>query len=459
MSDNDDDDVEFPDDLFGPGNRQPARQRAGGGAAAQQLPPIQQRRREREDDLYQQEDADYNEHPDPGQPNNPPDDFAVENERTDAGDLRRQRRWVITAWMDHPLPRNAAGEYILPPPARPGGPRITAVVMQQELGRNPAIPGQQRYHWQMYIELNDQVTFLQLRVLLGWNNRKDRRGNRLFPHWMAPARGTQQQNIDYCSKDDTRVVGTSTVRLGQLAPPDAPGQWQDVMRHVARGENFEQLCANDSLVPIIARCAGGLQQVLATRNKSPAWRNVKVYVYWGPTGTGKSRAVYERFGHDNVYCRSKPKIPYGPVTYDGLYEHEVLFLDEYRETDATLSELLKITDGHPYRVDIKYKFGYAKWTTVIIASNQSYDDWYKNEDPASKAALDRRIPPENRIYFGNPQPEPSQRLSTPSTEAVLPISIRTTPSPSPTAPRKMSVPEMLARYLDPATAAEALQLI
>jgi hypothetical protein len=181
-----------------------------------------------------------------------------------------------------------------------------------------------------------------------------------------------------------------------------------------------------------------------------------------PTGTGKTRAVYDQFGHANVYVRSKPKTPNAEVTYDGYTNQSVLFLDEFRQTDATLSNLLKITDGHPYRVDIKFKYGYAHWTTVVFASNQCYEDWYKGEDEASRAALLRRIPPENHIYFG-PQPEqPSQRPSTPSTEPMLLPSTRTTPSPSPTAPlkpRKMSVHELLARFLSPAQMEEALQLM
>lgn len=436
---------------------------AGDGAAVAPHPTPRQpaRRRARGDD---DDDDDDDEGVDEtgGDADDPADQpidphWATENERDQAGNLRRCRRWVITAWMDHPLPRNAAGQYMLPLPVDNTGTRITYVIMQRELGANPTIPEQHEAHWQMYIETNNQVTYLQLRRLLGWNNRHDRQHRRIYRHWMAPARGSQEQNIRYCSKEDTRVPGTHTIILGTPAKPDAVGQWRGVVDEIAAGGTFGSLCQRDDLLPIVARCASGIQQVLAARSKPADWREVKCYIYWGPTGTGKSRSVFQQHGHDNVYVREKPRLPYEKVNYDGYTGQKVLFIDEFRETDVSLAELLRITDGHPYRLNIKYTFGYAKWDHVYIATNQCPMNFHQNEDEASRAALARRIPPENIIYFGPPSTTQSQRLSTPSTEPMHIQSHRTTPSPSPAAPRKLSIQEILAKYVQPEHLEEAMQ--
>lgn len=117
-------------------------------------------------------------------------------------------------------------------------------------------------------------------------------------------------------------------------------------------------------------------------NKPPKWRDVEVVVFWGKTGTGKTRTA---MAEDSVYKLNTNNN--GTLWFDGYDGEKTLVLDDFYGW-IKYGELLTLLDGYPYRCQVKGSSVWARWTKVIITSNKRYEDWYMDRDIS---ALKRRI--------------------------------------------------------------------
>ena len=109
---------------------------------------------------------------------------------------------------------------------------------------------------------------------------------------------------------------------------------------------------------------------------------------WGPTGTGKTRGVMERYGYDKV-CRI--------TDYDHPFEkyagEDVIVFDEFR-SQLRISDMLNYLDGYPIMLPCRYANRQACYTKVYLISNVSLDEQYRNiqyDEPYTWAAFCRRI--------------------------------------------------------------------
>lgn len=129
------------------------------------------------------------------------------------------------------------------------------------------------------------------------------------------------------------------------------------------------------------------------------YREIKVIIHWGLTGTGKTRTAYE--SSDDVYKWS----PSSPEWWDGYEGEKTLLIDEFYG-QLKPARLLQILDGYQLRLPIKGGFTYARWTTVYITSNVPWMDWYNNGNVPGTViqALQRRI--YKTIHFDGLPPKP-----------------------------------------------------
>lgn len=108
------------------------------------------------------------------------------------------------------------------------------------------------------------------------------------------------------------------------------------------------------------------------------------FVYWGRTGTGKSRLAWERAGTD-----AYPKDPRTKF-WDGYQGQLHVVVDEFRG-GIDISHLLRWLDRYPVIVEIKGSSVVLKATSVWITSNVNPEDWYPLLDNETKQALLRRL--------------------------------------------------------------------
>jgi len=110
-----------------------------------------------------------------------------------------------------------------------------------------------------------------------------------------------------------------------------------------------------------------------------------VKILWGPTGTGKTRSVYDFHDHDSVYKHD------GGDWFDGYQGQEVVLFDDFSGSDFKLTYLLKLCDRYPMRVPVKGDFVHFRPKVIYFTSNVDPDEWYKNAISEHRAAFFRRV--------------------------------------------------------------------
>jgi hypothetical protein len=74
---------------------------------------------------------------------------------------------------------------------------------------------------------------------------------------------------------------------------------------------------------------------------------IEVYWFWGGTGLGKTKEVYNRHQLDQIFR---------PINYkwwDGYDGHKIVLFDDFRKDFCKFHELLTLLDIYPYRVECK----------------------------------------------------------------------------------------------------------
>lgn len=109
-----------------------------------------------------------------------------------------------------------------------------------------------------------------------------------------------------------------------------------------------------------------------------------VSVFWGSTGTGKSRRAWLEAG-DGAYSKC-PRSKF----WDGYQDQENVVVDEFRG-GIDVAHLLRWFDRYPVRVEIKGSSRPLNASRIWITSNVNPEMWYPELDAATLAALLRRL--------------------------------------------------------------------
>lgn len=114
-----------------------------------------------------------------------------------------------------------------------------------------------------------------------------------------------------------------------------------------------------------------------------------VIVYWGRTGSGKTRSVTENSNELWVYP--------GNGWFDGYDGQEQVLFDDFSGSEFKISYLLKLLDRYPMQVPIKGDFAHWVPQEIYITSNLDPDMWFPNAHSEHVAALRRRFT--NVVHF------------------------------------------------------------
>jgi len=113
-----------------------------------------------------------------------------------------------------------------------------------------------------------------------------------------------------------------------------------------------------------------------------------VVVYFGPTGTGKTRGAIEQLEqqYGDYYLWDPTLHPW----WDGYDNHRGVVIDEFRG-QLPFSVILRLLDR--YRMTVQVKGGTRQFVadTIYITSPKHPDEWYKDDGSDKIAQLKRRI--------------------------------------------------------------------
>lgn len=153
--------------------------------------------------------------------------------------------------------------------------------------------------------------------------------------------------------------------------------WQSIWESAKAG-NLEELD------PQVLICHYGHLRRIGSDFSNPTEMERECVVYWGRSGTGKSRRAWVEAGLD-----AYPKDPRTKF-WDGYRGQEHVVIDEFRGA-IDIGHVLRWLDRYPVNVEIKGSATTLKAKKIWITSNLSPKEWYPGLDPDTLTALLRRL--------------------------------------------------------------------
>lgn len=172
-------------------------------------------------------------------------------------------------------------------------------------------------------------------------------------------RGTQEQAIKYCKKEETRVNGP-----WEWGTPRKQGQRNDlqgIKKMIDEGKDEEEIF-NTHLGSYI-RYFKGFDRYRISKVK-PRKEPPQAFILWGDAGSGKSRYPYDK--HKSVYNKPQGK------WWDGYEGQEAILIDDVSWTNIDRNEMLTLADRYPIKREVKGGF---------VCINSPYIYFTSNEDP------------------------------------------------------------------------------
>lgn len=248
------------------------------------------------------------------------------------------------------------------PPATELPDGVKYMVYQQE-----RCPSTNRLHWQGYVVYNSP--------------RSEQSVRRSFhPDHIEVARGTPDQNFDYCTKDDTSL-GTR-VELGVRPQPGSRTDLSTYVKRVREGATDADLISEcPGLVAKYPKFADHIREAF---DPSPQRRDVVVFLFLGETGLGKSHIANVLF--PGAYWKSNES-----RFWERYRGERVVIWDDFDPNLVSVAQLLRLTDVYPNTLDIKHKSTYARYNILVLTSNLEPREWYPAAHARHYPALDRRI--------------------------------------------------------------------
>lgn len=223
--------------------------------------------------------------------------------------------------------------------------------------------GEQGYlHWQIFVNFGGQQRLSYVRKVFG-------------DYHCEPTRS--QAAEDYVWKEETRVQGTQFELGNRPFQRNSSTDWAALLESVKSGD-FDSIPAD-----IYIRYYGNIKRI-AVENAKPVGIEKLCDVYWGETGTGKSRRAWAE-----ATFEAYPKDPNSKF-WDGYRGQENVVIDEFRGTIG-VSHVLRWLDRYPLLVEVKGSSVVCKASHIWITSNLHPIDWYPGLDVKTLDALLRRL--------------------------------------------------------------------
>jgi len=198
--------------------------------------------------------------------------------------------------------------------------------------------------------------------------------------------GTERQNSDYCTKEDTRLAVGETWSPQNFDPDLGQGARTDLKKIAAAcvlGTPLREIALTFSSDFI--RYHSGIQALHdEVAPLPPIERPVQIVVFWGATGVGKTHRVLMSF--PGCYQVKPGRDPWG------MYRsQDCIFFDEFLPSRWELTDMNRFLDKWRCLLDSRYHDRYAAWTHVCICSNANPSCWYPEQPLELLLSFRRRL--------------------------------------------------------------------
>jgi len=235
-------------------------------------------------------------------------------------------------------------------------PQCSFITGQLELGEGGFL------HWQVLVAFRKKTSLRVCRTVFGACHAELSRS---------------EAALAYVLKEETRVEGTGFELGAKPFRRNSKTDWEAVWTAAQSGD----LSAIPASVRVLSYNA--LRSIASDFEQCPAIIR-ECFVFWGATGTGKSRKAWNDAGMDSYAKDPRTKFWCG-------YQHQKhVIIDEFRGS-IDISHLLRWLDRYPVRVEIKGSSRPLLAEKIWITSNLDPRQWYPDLDAETLAALLRRL--------------------------------------------------------------------
>lgn len=238
-----------------------------------------------------------------------------------------------------------------------------------------------RVHLQGYVEFKKVVRINRAKTILG-----------LPSAHFEKCRGSAKQNIEYCTKPESAVLEFPPITVGKSS--GGKGSRCDLKKVKALIES------DASLDTIAEECTSAyikyhkgiekLHEMRRAKQRGYFNKRIQVHVLWGDAGAGKTRFVYDKHGHENVFVPVWNGTKYWFSGYTG---QNVLLLNEFygQCRSSFMQDLLD-----KYRLPVETKGGMVTsyWDHIYLTSNSPPEHWYSKWEttpPGVQISFIRRL--------------------------------------------------------------------
>ncbi|ALE29807.1 replication associated protein [Lake Sarah-associated circular virus-49] len=226
-------------------------------------------------------------------------------------------------------------------------------------------------HWQFVVQCKDSTRIAKLKKWLP------------TCHWELTR---SESAIDYVWKEETRIEGSQFEFGVRRLRRNAATDWDVIKQRVLAGS----VTSDDIPADIFVRYYSQLKynpfyyRSIAKDYSRPAAIIRSCVVYWGPTGTGKSRRAWSE-ATTAAYVKD-------PLSkwWEGYQGEISVIIDEFRGIIQP-AHLLRWLDRYPVSVECKGGSTPLRAQRFWICSNLHPSQWYPELDGATYSALERRM--------------------------------------------------------------------
>ncbi len=255
------------------------------------------------------------------------------------------------------------------------------LIFQTEVGEN-GTP-----HLQGYMEFTNKRSMLGIK----------QRSFKIARLHLEPARGTAEQCIAYCSKDDTFDEGE---RYSFGEPGRCDQGTRSDLAHCK--ELLDESPGRAGLKRVAEEHFGDLVRyhkgfaVYQQLRVAPRAVNTQLIIYWGVTGSGKSYKANDE--NPGAYWLMKPSS--GTLNLDDYDGEDTVVMDEFYSW-IKFDEFLRMVDATPLRLNTKGGSVQFVPRKLIITSNEDPYNWYPGipRDSQVYPALRRRLDAATIVHF------------------------------------------------------------